>query len=128
MQKRAARVILDTDPFAPSEPLFKQLGWMTVEQRIKYHKYVLAYKCIKKDAPSYLVNKFNYVSDSNPYALRNVVQGKLALPKPKIELYKKSFTYSGPCLWNELPTSLRNAQSVNTFKYKIKEYLLNFAT
>ena len=56
LQKRAARLILDTDPFAPSAPLFKQLTWMTVEQRIIYHKSVLLHKCINKDAPSYLVS------------------------------------------------------------------------
>jgi hypothetical protein len=41
LQKRTARLILDQDPIAPSELLFKQLGWMTIEQRIKYHKYLL---------------------------------------------------------------------------------------
>ena len=30
-------MILDQDPRAPSEPLFKQLGLMSIEQRIKYH-------------------------------------------------------------------------------------------
>jgi hypothetical protein len=38
LQKRTARLILDQDPTAPSEPLFKQLGWMSIEQRIKYPK------------------------------------------------------------------------------------------
>ena len=38
LQKRTARLILDQDPIAPSEHLFKQLGWMSIEQRIKYHQ------------------------------------------------------------------------------------------
>jgi hypothetical protein len=42
LQKRTARLILDQDPIAPSELLFKQPGWMTIEQRIKYHKYLLS--------------------------------------------------------------------------------------
>ena len=40
-KKGTARLILDQDPITPSEPLFKQLGWITIEQRIKYHKYLL---------------------------------------------------------------------------------------
>jgi hypothetical protein len=40
LQKRTARLILDQDPIAPSEPLFKHLGWMSIEQTIKYHKYL----------------------------------------------------------------------------------------
>ena len=51
LQKRTARLILDQDPIAPFEPLFKQLGWMTIEQRIKYHKYLLVSKCLKNEAP-----------------------------------------------------------------------------
>jgi hypothetical protein len=49
-----ARLILDHDPIAPSEPLFKQLGWMSIEQRIKYHKYLRVSKCLKNEAPVYL--------------------------------------------------------------------------
>ena len=44
LQKRAARIILDADSLAPSLPLFQKLGWMTVENRILYHKYV--FTCI----------------------------------------------------------------------------------
>jgi hypothetical protein len=47
LQKRTARLILYQDPIAPSAPLFKQLGWVTIEQRIKYHKYLLVSKCLK---------------------------------------------------------------------------------
>ena len=52
LQKKTARLILDQNPIAPSEPLFKQLGWMSIEQRIKYHKYLLVSKCLKNEAPT----------------------------------------------------------------------------
>ena len=98
LQKRTARLILDQDPIAPSEPLFKQLRWMSIEQRIKYHKYLLVSKCLKNEAPKYLKNKIQYLSDRNPYSLRNVVSEKLQIPKAKTELFKKTFTYSEPKL------------------------------
>jgi hypothetical protein len=56
---------IDQDPIAPSEPLFKQLGWMSIEQRIKYHKYLLVSKCLKNEAPVYLKNKIEQLSDRN---------------------------------------------------------------
>ena len=98
LQKRTARLILDQDPIAPSEPLFKQLGWMSIEQRIKYHKYLLVSKCLKNETPIYFKNKIQYLSDRNLYSLRNVVSEKLHIPKAKTELFKKTFTYSGPKL------------------------------
>ena len=125
LQKRTARLILDQGPIAPSEPLFKQLGWMSIEQRIKYHKYLLVSKCLKNEAPIYLKNKIQYLSDSNPYSLRNVVSEKLQIPKAKTELFKKTFTYSGPKLWNELLFSIRHVSSHNAIKTKVKSIILN---
>ena len=89
LQKGTARSILDQDPIAPSEPLFKQLGWMTIEQRIKYHQYLLVSKCLKNEAPVYLKNKIQYLSDRNPYSLRNVVSEKLQIPKAKLNFLRK---------------------------------------
>ena len=65
LQKRTARLILDQDPIAPSEPLFKKLGWMTIEQRIKYHKYLLVSKCLKNEAPVFLKNKITNPKGKN---------------------------------------------------------------
>jgi hypothetical protein len=47
----------------------------------------------------------------NLYSLRNVVSEKIHIPKAKTELFKKTFTYSGPKLWNELPFSIWQASS-----------------
>jgi hypothetical protein len=78
--------------------------------------YLLVSKCQKNEAPIYLKNKIQYLSDRNPYSLRNVASEKLHIPKAKTELFKKTFTHSGPKLWNELPFSIRQASSHNTVK------------
>jgi hypothetical protein len=98
---------------------------MSIEQKIKYHKYLLVSKCLKNEAPIYLKNKIQYLSDRNPYSVRNVVSEKLQIPKAKTELFKKTFTYSGPKLWNELPFSIWQASSHNAFKTKVKSLILN---
>jgi hypothetical protein len=36
----------------------------------------------------------------------NVVNEKFQIPKAKTELFKKTFTYSGPKLWHELQFSI----------------------
>jgi hypothetical protein len=46
------------------------------------------------------------------------ISEKLQIPKAKTELFKKTFTYSGPKLWNGLPFSIRKASSHNAFKTK----------
>jgi hypothetical protein len=52
------------------------MGWLSIEQRIKYNKSLLVSKCAKNEAPIYLKNKIQYLSDRNPYSLRNVVSEK----------------------------------------------------
>ena len=56
-------------------------------------------------------------------ALRGVTQGNLIVPKPKTELFKKSFAYSGSVLWNGLPYEMRKVQNTYSFKQIIKQYL-----
>ena len=125
LQKRAIRLILDADPLSPSDPLFKSLQWMKIDQRIKYHKYMLLYKCLSGDAPSYLTDNFEYLSNTNPYPLRNVENKNLYIPKAKTEIYKKSFTYSGTVLWNALPQDIRNSKSIGIFRERIKDHILS---
>ena len=125
LQKRVARIILDTDYFAPSAPLFKQLQWMTIENRITFHKCVLVFKCIKGQAPIYLSNKIKHISENNPYQLRNAIKGDLHIPKTRTELFKKSFSYSAPTLWNSLPIEVRNEKTIPTFKDQLKLLLMS---
>ena len=79
----------------------------------------------KNEAPVYSKNKLQYLSDRNPYSLRNVASEKLQIPKAKTDLFKKTVTYSEPKVWNELPFSLRQATSHNAFKTKVKSLILN---
>ena len=54
------------------------------------------------------------------YNLRNS-EGRLTLSKPSTNYLKRSFSYSGAMLWNNLPKSLKNAVSVEYFKRNIKK-------
>ena len=51
-------------------------------------------------------------------------EGKLTLPKPSTNYLKRSFSYSGAMLWNNMPKSLENAVSFNHFKRIIKNLSL----
>ena len=54
------------------------------------------------------------------YNLRNLEQ-KLSLPKPNTNYLKQSFSYSGACLWNNLPQDLKSVWSNGQFKQGIKK-------
>ena len=117
-QKRAARVILDKDFDTPSLELFQQLGWMRFDERVLYKKAILMYKSLNNLAPSYLSNKFTYVHDIHNLDLRSTRNQTLHVPKPNLEMYRKTLAYSGPKIWNNLPESVRTAPTLGSFKQR----------
>ena len=68
-KKRAARIILNAKYDIPSLQLFKKLGWLSIQNRLEYHKSILMYKCINNSAPDYLCNLFDMNTNSNIYSL-----------------------------------------------------------
>jgi hypothetical protein len=53
IQKRAARIILNAKYDIPSLQLFKKLGWLSIRNRLEYHKSALMYKYLNKSAPGF---------------------------------------------------------------------------
>ena len=47
----------------------------------------------------------------------------LSIKKPKTEFLKKTFGYSGAVLWNSLPQDVKMAESLISFKTKVKLHL-----
>jgi hypothetical protein len=91
LQKRAARIILRTDFNTPSKTLFEKLEWLTVYNRINYHKATRMFKCINNLAPEYLCSMFNSINEKCPYGLTS---NNLQVPHPKIEYFKRNFLCS----------------------------------
>ena len=108
LQKRAARTILKTDFRTPSVGMFKELGWLSLERRLKYNKAVLTYKALNNMTPAYISSMLKPVSQTHCLNLRSSVNGTLYVPKSRTTLYNGVFSYSAPKLWNSLPQPIRN--------------------
>ena len=118
-QKRAARLILDKDINAPSRELFQLLGRFRFDERVEYRKAVLVYKSVHSFAPGYLRRKFTYRQNSHNESLRSVsATTLLSIPKPNLEIFCKTRSYSGSKIWNNLPESVRSAPSLDSFKQR----------
>ena len=116
LQNRAARVILKAKYDTSSSILRNRLSWDTLAIRRKKQKAVLMYKCLNGLVPNYLQNLFTHRCTS--YNLRNQ-EYKITLPKPRTDFLKRSFSYSGAKLWNDLPLSIRSSSSLAQFKREI---------
>lgn len=127
IQNAAARLILRAKRSDSASPMLQQLHWLKIPERIEFKSCLTTYKCLNNLAPSYLsdfctpLNTISLRSD-----LRSVASGKLNVPKCKTVSYgDKSYPIAGPRQWNELPTVLRNSESVNSFKKELKTHLFN---
>ena len=113
LQNRAIRVITKSGYDTSSRFLLNSLGWDNLSVRRVKQKANLMYKCINNLAPAYLCNLFAPISPS--YYFRNAKK-KLMLPKPRTDYLKRSFSYSGAVLWNNLPEEIRTSNSLGLFK------------
>ena len=79
----------------------------------------MMYKFVNGLAPAYLNDMFEADTGVTNYNLRNSNKN-LALPRARTDYYRKSFAFTGAKIWNSLPHSLKEEQSIETFKTKLK--------
>ena len=95
--------------------MFKELGWSSVPNRIKYNKAVLTYRALNNLTPEYMGQLLQPMSQVHSLSLRSSENGSLYVPKSRTSLHSGSFSCSAPRLWNTLPQSVREADSLNCF-------------
>ena len=125
LQKRAARIILHADFMTPSRQMFQELRWLSFPKRIQYHTCVMVFKSLSGLAPEYLTNLLTKPSDTNGRILRSNQNEMLKIPFSKTKCYDKSFSVTGPRLWNSLHLELRQSSRLKSFKKTLKSYLLD---
>ena len=116
LQKRAARILTGASYLDHTEPLFQQLQWNTLYDNFKFHKCILTYKALHGKTPSYIRDRLVFTSDVSTRSTRSTSRSLLYVPKPKIDIFRNSFSYSGPFNWNKLPESVRLETSLEKFK------------
>ena len=122
LQNAAARLILQRDRYASVTNMFKQLHWLPVKMRIKFKMALLVFKCLNGVGPSYLSELL--VKKPITRNLRSSADDNLLLiPRVRTESFgKRSFKYAAPSVWNSLPQQIRNSQSTDIFKKRLKTH------
>ena len=87
---------------------------MTFPERVVYQQALQMYKTIHCDALDYLTTSFTFTSDLHSRLLRSSSTYHLYTHRPRHEIFRHSFTFSGASVWNPLPVNIQNA--VKPFK------------
>ena len=90
---------------------------------IKSEAATMTYKAITSLTPSYLSNLFTKNADQNiDINLRNAAND-LYIPRMTTSKGQKAISYRGTKNWNQLSSAIKEANSLNSFKCKLKHHL-----
>ena len=95
-------------------PILRCLHWLRISERIEYKLLSLTYKVPTTTQPPYL---HNLISIQRPHSTHSLSVVTLARPpsSSSLKITDLSFRYASPCLWNQLPLSLRKPHSGTSF-------------
>ena len=125
IQTLAAKIVLGRGRRESATQCLKDLHWLPVHLRVEYKILVTVFKCLNNQAPDYLKNMLHRPSITRT-TRASKDQSRLVIPATRrVTFAKRSFSVSGPTLWNQLPTSLRNAPNLQNFKKELKTFLFS---
>ena len=119
LQNRAARILTFSSYDTSADPIFEQLNWKRLDTQRQIQVATMVYKSIHGLAPDYLGSLFTKYDP--PYNLRNS-ENKLAVPLPRTNFLKNSFSYNGAVIWNSLSPELRQAKSLQSFRNGCRDF------
>lgn len=122
LQNTAARIITRTSRYEHINPVLKELHWIPVYHRVEFKVLMLTYKALNDQSPSYIKEMLEIYHPAR--SLRSQNTNQLVVPKTRTVRYGgRSFSSVAPKLWNALPVSIRNSESVNIFKKRLKTHM-----
>ena len=125
VQSDFARVVLQAAWNSSSGPLLKQLHWLPVQQRIIFKVALITFNVKSSQQPSYLHSLLdNYTLSRN---LRSEGQHLLRIPLLRSAAARRSFCFGAPTVWNSLISKTREANSLESFKTRLKTELFSSA-
>jgi len=96
--------------------------------RIQYKVALWMFMVHDNRCPVYLSESVQPVS-SNPVhqRLRSASSLDYIVPRTKTKFGDRAFSVAGPTVWNSLPESVRSAETLSSFKRKLKTYMFNIS-
>ncbi len=109
-----------------SSPVLSTLHWLPIKLCIDFKILLINYKALNGLAPQYLSELLSLYSPLRP--LRSQNSGNLIIPRiSKSTAGGRSFSNLAPKLWNNLPNTFREADTLCQFNSRLKTHLFNLA-
>ena len=121
----AARLVYSAQKSEHVFPLFRDLHWLRVSQRIEFCLAVLIYRCLNGTASPYLADGLECVADfSSRSRLHSASTASLQVPRSKHSTIGDwAFPVAAANVWNSLPLSITSSPSPLQFQRALKTEL-----
>lgn len=120
LQNKIIKVLYHLNFYTQTKLVYKKTKIFNIEQLYKYTTCILVKKIITKT----IHTNINITQRAYTHSLRNT--NKLWVPIPRTKNYgRKNFTYEGVNFYNKLPEDIKNSESINIFKNKLKALIHN---
>ena len=122
LQKKVIRVINGSGYFDHTDPIFKDLKILKVEDLFYYFICIYSFKVMKNLKYAELFTKICDFQVSHGHSLRS---DELRLPYVNILKFKQSIIYQVASNWNKIPNNLKDINTLSNFKRQLKVILLD---
>ena len=123
IQNMSCRVIKQLPKSAHITGYLAELHWLKIKEHIKCKVSILMFRCLHNLAPQYLIDItiFTYHQELNLRSRNNFV---LPTRLSRTTMVHTGLISSmGPWIWNSLPTTVKNANNLDTFNSRLKTHL-----
>ncbi len=104
-------------------PFITQLEWLKIDKKVIFDVAVTVFKVKNKIFPDW----FMYLPTSNEHSHSRYTRQlhNLYVPHTTTECGGRSLTVLGPKTWNALPRQVTDTTNLQTFRDRLKTFLLN---
>jgi len=107
------------------DSLYKSFDLLTLKQIHDLEVVKLMYKHKNELLPPKFQDYFTPVSTVHTHNTRSRTRENFFIPRTRTSIGQKLIRVEGPKIWNSLPDSIRNSQSIHSFSSSCKSYFIN---
>ena len=123
LQKRCIRIICNSTRYEHTNPLFKDLKILKIDDINSYLITIMMFKFYNKELPTVIQDMFKSNSSVHDHFTRQY--NDLHPPLAMRNYTQMSFRYMGVKIWNNRPSLLSCNCTINTFKNNLKKIIIN---
>ena len=120
LQNLACQNILRVDTKSRTRDLHTELGLDYLAVRRKQQMACEMFKISQSMVPCKVIQHFKPSHEAHARSTRLTSSNNYCLPNFKLEMCRRQFVYKGPSIWREVPTELKGAGNIRTFRSGIR--------